>query len=617
MNPTRFRTGRLLSSLLVTAALGGCSDDPTSTSGRRPPSYLISDAVHSGGKPHFYFLPPMVPNPSVAGVFDESLSPEVAICEWTANACGAELARFTMTSGPGSETIRVGDGHYIVNWHTDRFDLSAATTYRIRVTVGPWELGFADVDVVASARELRNVNTGEYIPLVDGRTLPIKFRIERGFLARLEVVPVDATVETGGTQQFVAELYDLHGEPLVGPAVSWSSSDPGVAGVDANGLATAVNDGEATITASAAGVSGSATLTVEGGAIVVEVGGNHSCALKENGQAFCWGYNTGGQLGDGTTINRLVPGPVSGGLVFSAISAMGSFGVGAGARGWTCGVTTAASLYCWGSNNLGQLGDGTTTNRLTPVAIKPALQFMAVDGGSAHTCGLTTTGVAHCWGFGFSGQLGGGSPVAGPHIFASIASGEAHSCGVKANGEAWCWGANSVGQVGDGSVFDRFVPTKVTGSQLYQKLVGGSQFTCGLTTTGQVYCWGRRDNGQLGDGVTAPFFRAVPAPVNSGSLVFTDIAAGGFHACGLTASGQAYCWGGNNAGQLGDGTTIQRTTPVPVAGTLQFSELSGSFQHTCGLSTTGDVYCWGLNSVGQVGDGTTTRRLEPTLVNMP
>jgi hypothetical protein len=146
------------------------------------PALEILDGAHNGGNEHFFFLPPMVPQPSYSGVFDATLSPVVQICEWTATACVSPLvAEFTMTTGSGSETVRMvpEDEHYIVNWHTDQLRLDAVKTYRIRVLVAGIELGYADVDLVNSGKEAKNVNTGEYLPLIDGRTLPIKFRIEK------------------------------------------------------------------------------------------------------------------------------------------------------------------------------------------------------------------------------------------------------------------------------------------------------------------------------------------------------------------------------------------------------------------------------------------------------
>ncbi len=172
------------SATLLGALLGACVDQREPMAPAAPAAQIV-DAVHSGGNQHFYWLPPLVPEPTPTGVFDPSLSPSVEICEWTGSSCVLPLlARFTMSSGSGSEVVRLGlEGeHYIVNWHTRRFGLDPAKTYRMSVFAQGVELGKADVDVVRSGRELKDVDTDQFIPLLNGRTLPIKFRVEEGAL---------------------------------------------------------------------------------------------------------------------------------------------------------------------------------------------------------------------------------------------------------------------------------------------------------------------------------------------------------------------------------------------------------------------------------------------------
>ncbi len=170
--------------LLAGLALAACADQPTSS--LAPPLAAIVDGA-SGGNPHFFFLTPMVPNPP-AGSNDASLDPVVVICQWDGAACATTLANFTTdlsttttTQEGNSETVRRGADHFVVDWHTDGFGLDPALTYRICVKVGDAELGFADVDVAASGRELK-VGAEGFVAVLDGRTLPIKFRIEQGAL---------------------------------------------------------------------------------------------------------------------------------------------------------------------------------------------------------------------------------------------------------------------------------------------------------------------------------------------------------------------------------------------------------------------------------------------------
>jgi hypothetical protein len=165
-----------LCALLVTS----CHEGPTSST-LESPLFEIQDAVHNDGNPYFFFLPPLVPNPPYNGTFDATLSPEVHICHWD-GICGATVALFDMTTGPGSETVRLEDEHYIVNWHTDEFDLVPAQTYRIQVFAEGIMLGYADVQILDTMKDAKNLKSGETFGLLDGRTMPIKFRIEEGAL---------------------------------------------------------------------------------------------------------------------------------------------------------------------------------------------------------------------------------------------------------------------------------------------------------------------------------------------------------------------------------------------------------------------------------------------------
>lgn len=244
----------------LVVVVAGCAADAGSPLGPpADPSATISDAAHAGAVPGFYFLPPMVPQPAYTGTFDAGVQPRVEVCELSGASCGAAIAQWTMSSGV---SVSATSQQYQVNWNTNQFDLDPAKRYRISVFVGAFRLGYADVDVVGSGKDLKNVDTQEFIALLDGRALPIKFRIETGIVGAVVVSPDSADIPIGGTQQFTATLLDLHGNPIVGPTVAWSSSDPGVATIDQTGLATGVSVGTATVTASAQAASGTAVLTV-------------------------------------------------------------------------------------------------------------------------------------------------------------------------------------------------------------------------------------------------------------------------------------------------------------------------------------------------------------------
>jgi alpha-tubulin suppressor-like RCC1 family protein len=194
--------------------------------------------------------------------------------------------------------------------------------------------------------------------------------------------------------------------------------------------------------------------------------------------------------------------------------------------------------------------------------------------------------------------------------FREITAGSSHTCGRTGSGNTFCWGANNRGQLGDGSSgLDRLTPTLVRTT--VSGLVAGHEHTCGIAD-GRAFCWGANTFGQLGDGSTDD--RSSPTPVEGLPNRVSELAAGALHSCALLTDGRLFCWGQNFAGQLGDGTTQGRITPVRVAGDLRFSEVHAGGAQTCAITTGGERYCWGLNQNGQLGDGTRVNRSTPTRV---
>ncbi len=370
-----------------------------------------------------------------------------------------------------------------------------------------------------------------------------------------------------------------------------------------------------TLAASAAGLTG---VTSNAFDVVVfssvSAGGFHTCGVTTGGAAYCWGDNSrASQLGDGNLDSYdSVPVLVSGGLTFTSLSA---------GYQHTCGVTTGGAAYCWGDNSLGQLGNGMGSAPASrPVLVSGGLMFASVSAGADHTCGVTTSGVAYCWGYNYYGALGTGStalgrsdsvPVAvsGGLTFALVSAGSQHTCGITLAGAAYCWGYNNQCSVGNGtcSVSGDSTPRPVSGGLTFATLRASGFHTCGLTTSGAAYCWGWNADGQLGDGSTTN--RAVPVPI-AGALAFASVSAGGEQTCGVTTGGAAYCWGSNRFGQLGNGVTTSSltpdSTPVPVTGALTFSSVSSGEAHICGLTTSGVAYCWGDNRSGALGLATAT-----------
>ena len=350
----------------------------------------------------------------------------------------------------------------------------------------------------------------------------------------------------------------------------------------------------------------------------VSGGGLHTCGLTLDGRLYCWGDNGFGELGDGTTTDRLKPVAVAGGLRFRQVSA---------GRVHTCAVTTDYRAYCWGANeDRGTLGDGTETNRRTPVPVVGGHRFRLVDGGEDHTCGVSyPDNKAYCWGYGAEGALGDGrysprlrpTPVAvvGGHQFRQVAAGYNHTCGATISGEAYCWGVNQYGQLGDSMAHGgTLIPSLVAGKHQFRQVDAGAEFSCGVTTSFKAFCWGNGRHGQVGDG--KPYLRFWPKPV-AGGLSLERVTTGSGHACAETTNNRVYCWGSNAYGQLGDGTITQRMTPVAVAGGLFFSQASAGATHTCAKTDSGAGYCWGSNFQYQLGDGTGTDRTRPVRVAGP
>jgi hypothetical protein len=369
------------------------------------------------------------------------------------------------------------------------------------------------------------------------------------------------------------------------------------------------------------------------------LGNSHTCGLTTQGKAYCWGSNEYGQLGDGTTTNDSTPVAVKGDLTFRTLDAGGLH---------TCGMTTDGAIYCWGRNNNGQLGDGTTSDRPVPTRVVGGPQLLSLSLGSGYTCGLTAVGSAYCWGWNVFGQFGNGKvmvegacalhdgrppenlyctsplPAAGALTLRSLEPGSWHTCGLALEGTVYCWGRNANGLVGDGATTDRLTPVPVASDRRYADLYGGSTYACALRSGGEADCWGHLPWDYLQDNFTSAdsvLGATTPGPVAPG-LKFLSVSVGGGVACGLADDGTAHCWGDRLHGALGDGrignpnnaNDRPRMTPAPVLGERKFETVAASWYRACGLTAEGVAYCWGMNDYGQLGDGTTQDRAEPVMV---
>jgi alpha-tubulin suppressor-like RCC1 family protein len=330
----------------------------------------------------------------------------------------------------------------------------------------------------------------------------------------------------------------------------------------------------------------------------------------------CWGDNSTGQLGNGTTTASLVPVSVTG---------LGS-GVAAIAAGdnQSCALTTSGGVKCWGNNVNGQLGNGTTTQSNVPVDVTGLTSgVITLGAGDNHTCAALGTGGVKCWGWGSSGQLGhnaitsSSTPVdvqglpAGTTATA-LTGGYRHTCAVLSDGSARCWGRNNEGQLGNSSNTTGRVAVTPTGlTNGITAIVAGGAHTCAVQT-GTVRCFGFNNAGQLGNNTTTQSNSPVTA---TGLTNITAVAAGGSHSCALSATGAVSCWGLNQDGELGIGLgdVNNVTTPTAVPGLTGQTEISAGIQHVCSRTST-TIKCWGLNTSGQLGNGNTTRQFSPVTV---
>lgn len=319
----------------------------------------------------------------------------------------------------------------------------------------------------------------------------------------------------------------------------------------------------------------------------ISAGSGVSCALKSDGTAWCWGYNQTGSLGDGSTTPRGFPGPVT----MPDATRFTEIGVG---EFHVCALDTDGTPWCWGRNRQRQLGDGTREDRAVPAraGLPPGMTFSAISVGGYHTCGLATDRSVWCWGYNASAQAGAGRerltslakvPLPTSLAVVEIAAGGYHTCALAADGATWCWGSNSWGQLGDGA-------------------------------PGQ---YRRR-----------PYVRVRPVEVNMPQGVrFSHITAyggggGNEHTCALTSEGAAWCWGFPST--LGDGTDYNTqgggpSWPVEVAMPPQvvFASIDAGGSHTCALTAAGSAWCWGYVTNGALGNVGRTDGASPVEVRQP
>ena len=326
--------------------------------------------------------------------------------------------------------------------------------------------------------------------------------------------------------------------------------------------------------------------------------------------AWGWGANNHGQLGDGTLEPRLTPVLVQNSSGFTAVAAGDLHSLA---------LKDDGTVRAWGFNLFGQLGDGTTDERHTPVQVQNLSGVRAIASGVDHSLALKSDGTVLAWGRNRFGQLGDGttderhSPVQVQNLsgITAVAAGDSYSLALRDDGTVWAWGANFVGELGDGTTTDRHTPVQVQNLSGVTAIACGDNHSLAVKSDGSAWAWGNNDKGQLGDGT--PSVRLTPVQVlNLSGVKFS--AGGHSHSVALKRDGTVWAWGWNVGGQLGDGSNMDRHTPVQVGPAPHLSEVTAIAAHTAhslSLRSSGTVQAWGSNSAGQLGDGTTFDRSFP------
>jgi len=459
----------------------------------------------------------------------------------------------------------------------------------------------------------------------------------RSAVSSMRIVPVVSSVAMTSTASQVLALDTLqltavardYSNATMTRTFGWVSSNPSVASVNATGRVILAGTGQATITARTAFRTASVNITaLERRLTAIDAGEDFTCGFTNLGRGYCWGLADDGRTGVepdsncfgaiGTAQSCILPPKRmnSPELSFTSISAGGDF---------ACGITTGQLLYCWGDDDLGQIGNGLDGAGVTPsLATVKSERFAMLSAGEHHACALNLTGRAYCWGSDSDGQLGDVRlihsttpiPVADSTLqFMAISAGDRHTCALTVAGAAYCWGRGAEGQLGNGSGGRQETPALVSGGVAFVAISAGGSHTCAVASSGSMYCWGANAEGQLGTGATgSPQFSPV---VVIGAGGFSAVAAGRNHSCGI-AGGQVRCWGRSEFGEVGDGNSAIHNvaTPVVVAG-LQATAITAGASHTCAMTTT-ESWCWGSNRWGALGNEFQAAiRATPQLVARP
>lgn len=339
---------------------------------------------------------------------------------------------------------------------------------------------------------------------------------------------------------------------------------------------------------------------------LVSCGVESSFGIKPDGTLWAWGRNTAGQLGDGTIINKSKSVQILSTTKWSQISCSKTF--------TTLAIKTDGTLWGWGDNQYGQLGIGSNINTL-PQQIGNDFNWKIVSSGSSHSCGIKKDGSLWSWGGNAFGQLGDGFTVnnntpkkIGTSNWLAISCGNYHTVAIKADGTLWTWGRNSNGELGNGTTIDSKIPIQIGVSNKWKHIFAGNGYSFAIEQNGILFGWGYNLNSGLGDGTTVSKL----IPVQIGNDLWKQISLGDQNTAGIKVDGTLWAWGRNDYGQLGDGTLITKISPVQIGSTKYVWEsIACGLTHTIARKTDGTIWAWGSNFDGELGDGTTKNSSYP------
>ena len=360
----------------------------------------------------------------------------------------------------------------------------------------------------------------------------------------------------------------------------------------------------------------------------VAAGANHSLAINKAGELYAWGWNDRGQLGNGTTgvtaSSNAIPVRITRPVTICSISTISEITyrthcptnwvmVAAGDH-HSLALSRGGEIYAWGGNSVGQLGDGTTADKHRPVKMNSTIHWKKIFAGSAHNMAINADGELYAWGWNNQGQLGDGTTTVKTSLvkigsatnWAGVSLGGNRSLAINTDGELYAWGANHYGQLGDGTYVDKHSPVQIgtsTNNTNWVEIATGNHHSLALNSAGEVYAWGLNDAGQLGNGTSGN--KGSPVQIDT-STNWNKIVAGDYHNLAINSDGELYAWGANLYGRLGDGTTADKHSPVQIGTATNWKMVSAGGGHSLAINEEGELYAWGKNYSGQVGDGTSS-----------